>query len=169
MLEDPPKLLARCHPEPERQPHKRRPRKGEVALAERAIVTRLLGISVQELADLSSVRKKRLMMRLDRALGDELNRLTRGDWAYDRSRHRALARASEAVARMLRTAPPAPQTQTEKISAPGGSQGPCALQAPTAPEHSLAPPSDSRGEAPTSRDILPGKDYSACADGASRT
>ena len=46
-------------------------------------------------------------------------------------------------------------------------QGPFSSQVASVPAHSLAPPSDNRSAAPTSRDIVPETDYSACADGAS--
>ncbi len=67
---------------------------------------RLLPVGPEEIGDLSSSGRKRILAHLARALRAERNRGRVGHWTYDLNRHIALAQAYESERRLLKQEPP---------------------------------------------------------------
>jgi len=150
---------------------------------------RLLLLWPEEIADDSAAARAHIIRRLRRALRQERQRGLAGHWTYDLARHASLLRAyRHEVERHIgvpapTAAIPKPMASQKSVSlaqramAGCGSLSPdrAACRAPSswragsAPPHSSAPPSGSRGAGPIWRGTRPASACSGCAGGASAT
>jgi hypothetical protein len=69
---------------------------------------RLLPLAAEEIADESSAGRRRILLRLARALRSERARARGGHWTYDLNRHLALSQAYAAEAEALGQTAPSP-------------------------------------------------------------
>lgn len=140
---------------------------------------RVLGVWPQEIGNTTQAGHQWICRQLAQALRRERQLGLAGHWAYDLGRHAGLLSAYRAEKAALEAqssdskmpAKPAGQITAcgrradAATTSPVGCRAPFSSPVATVLPHNLAPPSDNRAAAPTSRDILPAISCSASGCG----